>query len=119
MGFSVCLNLLLDSMAHGKEFEDCVGQKKPHEELKCRNHCQLWSPQKNSYGSSNESYIVVSVVVYIFLQSIIQDRKKHILCWKGKKKKNPNYLYHNSKTRHSCATSAFCVLGTCGLQSPQ
>lgn len=102
----------------GRNLRIVLDKKKPHEELKRSNRCQLWSPQKNSYGSSNESYIVVSVVVYMFLQSIIQDRNIFFV-GKVKKKKIPNYLYHNSKTRHSCATSAFCVLGTCGLQSPK
>lgn len=74
--------------------------------LKSSNYRHLWShPKTMKYTSS-----------YIFLwyiQSVIQEEKTnfiHILHRNCKKKKNQNYLYCISKTRHCCATSAYVFL---------
>lgn len=73
-------------------------------------------PPKIALGCSMNYYIVVSCI-YIslwYIQLMIQE--KLYPC--KKKKKNQTTLYCISKTRHSCATSASCVLGTRGL-SPE
>lgn len=83
-------------------------------DLKCSSYRHLWShPKTRNFTSS-----------YIFLwciQSVIQEEKQtSSIFFTGivKKKKNHNYLYCISKTRHRCATSA-CVFLAPVASSPK